>query len=244
MAHRGGWVNPKDQSRENSWYAFSEAVSAGFRYLEVDVHTTADGALLVFHDDDLDRVTDGAGRISELTLRELESVRIGGRDPIPQLGDLLADFPSARFNIDLKDAAGAPLLAELIDHHDAADRVCVASFSSARLRAFRRLQPKVATATTPLGVAWACLGVGLRGWWPDSGLVMQIPVRYGGVPIDLVRADVVQAAHRAGRAVHVWTINDPDEMHRLIDLGVDGLVSDDLLTLKSVLIERGLWEGQ
>lgn len=241
LAHRGGWIAQADADRENSLFAFKQAVAAGFRYLELDVRATADGELLVFHDADLDRATDGTGRISQQSWSELASVRIAGKDPIPRLAELLEALPTARLNIDLKDAAGVPLLADLLERHAAVERVCVASFSGARLTAIRRRLPQVATSTSPAGVAWASLARGLRRWWPEPGQVVQLPIRYPGVPFALVRPDVIRAAHAAGRLVHVWTVNDAALMHRLIDLGVDGLVSDDLSTLKSVLLDRELW---
>lgn len=125
--------------------------------------------------------------------------------------------------------------------HRAEQRVCVASFSGPRLRAFRRLLPQVATSSSPAEVAWACTARGLRRWWPSTAVAIQLPTRFRGVPFKLVRSDVIKAAHAAGKTVQVWTVNDPAEMHRLIDLGVDGLVSDDLRTLQSVLVDRDLW---
>ena len=143
MAHRGGWVTPADASRENTAYAFRRAVELGFEYLETDVHTTADGVLLAFHDDVLDRVTDATGSVSARSWSDLAGVRIGGVDPIPRFADLLEEFPGARFNIDLKDAGSVRPLAAVLTRLHAEDRVCVGSFSGARLKAFRRLAPAI-----------------------------------------------------------------------------------------------------
>ncbi len=243
FAHRGGWVTPQDAPRENTAYAFGRAVELGFQYLETDVWATADEELVAFHDDRLDRVTDATGLIGDHSWAVLRDVRIGGLDPIPRMADLLDQFGSARFNIDIKDDRAVKLLADTIERLGAQDRVCVASFSSARLKEFRRLAPRVATAASPNGVVVATHGFGLRRLWQDSGLALQIPVRYEGAPLELIRPDVIRLAHASGRVVHVWTVDDEAEMHRLIDLGVDGLVSDDISTLKRVLLERGLWEG-
>ena len=244
MAHRGGWLSPGDAPRENTAYAFRRAVELGYAYVETDVHTTADGVLLAFHDDVLDRVTDATGLVSARSASELAGVRIGGIDPIPRFSDLLEEFPHTRFNIDLKDAASVRPLAAILSRLHAEDRVCVGSFSGARLKTFRRLAPGVLTATTPRAVVWATHAFGLRRLFVDAGAALQIPQRDPGAPLTLVRADVVKLSHATGRVVHVWTVNDADEMHRLIDLGVDGLVSDDITTLKRVLLERGLWEGE
>ncbi len=244
LAHRGGWVTPVDAPRENSAYAFGRAVALGYRYLETDVWATADGELVAFHDERLDRVTDGSGRIGDHAWHELAGVRIGGLDPLPRLVDLWEEFPSAFFNLDIKDPAAVAPLAREIDARGWAGRVCVGSFSDVRLAAFRRLAPGVATSASPRSVALATHGFGLRGLSHDPGIALQIPVRDSRAPLRLVRPDVVRLAHRTGRVVHVWTVNDEAEMHRLIDLGVDGLVSDDITTLKRVLLARGLWEGE
>ncbi len=244
MSHRGGWIEPADRPRENTRYAFGRAVALGFEFLETDVWATADDELIAFHDDRLDRVTDARGLVAEHTWAELREVRIGGTDPIPRMAELLEEFPDTRFNIDIKDARAVRLLADVIARHGAADRVCVASFSTARLKAFRRLAPGVATSVSPAGVAVLTHGFGLRRLWSGPGVAMQIPVRHPGAPLTLIRPDVIRDAHASGLAVHVWTVNDEAEMHRLIDVGVDGLVSDDITTLKRVLGERGLWEGE
>lgn len=244
FAHRGGWVSPGDAPRENTVYAFRRAVEFGYRYLETDVWATADDELVAFHDDRLDRVTDATGLVGEHTWEELRDVRIGGIDPIPRMADLLDDLGGARFNIDIKDDRAVRLLADTIARLGAQDRVCVASFSTARLTEFRRLAPGVATAVSPAGVVVATHGLGLRRLWRDRGLALQIPVRYEGAPLELIRPAVIRLAHAAGQVVHVWTVDEEAEMHRLIDLGVDGLVSDDITTLKRVLVERGLWEGE
>jgi len=242
LAHRGGWAAGADV--ENSVAAFASAVELGYTHLETDVHATADGVLIAFHDERLDRVTDAAGAVGDLPWSRVSAARIGGREPIPTLDELLETFPKARFNIDIKaDAATAPL-ARTIARHAAQERVCVGSFSTRRIGAFRRLAGSlVATSVDPVGVLRYAYGVGLRRIAVPPGQALQIPVREERTGLPLVRPDLIAAAHRAGREVHVWTINDAAEMHRLIDLGVDGLVSDDVTTLRAVLVERGLWRA-
>jgi glycerophosphoryl diester phosphodiesterase len=244
MAHRGGWLSLEDRSRENTWYAFAQAVAEGYRYLETDVRTTADGLVVAFHDPELGGVTDSPGNIGSLTYAQLANVRVGGSDPIPLLSELLAEFPSTNFNIDLKDEASVTALPPLLAAAGVQDRVCIASFSSSRLRRFRRLAPDVLTATTPGEVLWYAGAVGLRRWLEfGSGRVLQVPARILGDRVDLVRPGVIAAAHAAGRAVHVWTVDTEPEMNRLIDLGVDGLVTNEIGLLKRVLSGRGLWKG-
>ena len=154
FAHRGGATYEPNLYRENSLHAFKEAVALGYRYLETDVHATRDGVLLAFHDRVLDRVTDRTGAIAELTYAEVAEARIHGLDPIPRLSELLAEFPDARFNVDVKSPRAVALLAATIAEHEAYDRVCVASFGIRRLYELRRrLGWRVPSAASALGVA-------------------------------------------------------------------------------------------
>ncbi|MGJ6979213.1 glycerophosphodiester phosphodiesterase [Aestuariimicrobium soli] len=247
LAHRGGSLLPANVGRENTAVAFRNAVALGFRYLETDVHVTRDGHLVAFHDDRLDRVSDASGLIRDLTLDQVRAVRVNG-EPIPLFADLVDEFRDARFNVDIKAAGAEAPLADLLRAHAAFDRVCVGSFGQSRLATYRRLAaplPKGTAATScgPVEVA-AAMAAGVVGLpLPGPGLAYQVPTHHevAGRRVPVVTRGFVRGAHRAGRRVHVWTIDDPDEMHRLIDLGVDGLVSDAIDVLKQVLVGRGLW---
>ncbi|WP_284550466.1 glycerophosphodiester phosphodiesterase [Aestuariimicrobium sp. T2.26MG-19.2B] len=246
MAHRGGSLLPDNVGKENTLTAFEHAVGLGYRYLETDVHLTADGELVAFHDDRLDRVSDAHGLIAELTWAQVQRVRVNG-EPIPLFREVLDTFPGANLNVDLKaPGAGAPLAALLADR-DAFDRVCVGSFSSARLAEYRRLAgPRALTSSSRVEVV-AQMAAGLVSLpAPGAAGAHQVPVRraVAGRQVPVVTRGFVRGAHRAGRQVHVWTIDDPDQMHHLIDLGVDGIVSDAIDVLKTVLISRGLWTGR
>lgn len=243
MAHRGGWTRSEDAPRENTVYAFEQAIGLGYKYLEIDVRTTADGRLVLFHDARLDRVTGESGLVRDRTWAELRGVRIHGIDPVPLLEDVFAQFPETRFNVDLKDDAGVPALARLLARVDMTDRIAVASFSTARTRRFARLAPDVPLGATPLGVVWDGFAPLLRRLRIDPAPVLQIPSRALRELVPVVRRDLVAFLHATGRKVHVWTIDDRVEMERLIDLGVDGLISNDLVLLKDVLQGRGLWEA-
>lgn len=241
FAHRGGrWPG----AGENSPTAFRRAAESGFSYLETDVHATADGELVAFHDTCLDRVTDGHGLIAEHTVAGLAELRIDGGDPIPRLADLLAEFPDARFNLDIKAPEAVAPLAELITSAGAEDRVCVSSFSLSRIRAFRKLvSRRVATGLSAPGVFLLWLGPPLL---PRllRGQAAQVPLRFWGDRLALVTRRFVRTAHRYGIRVHVWTVNDAPTMERLLDLGVDGIVTDEPDLLKAVLARRGIWEEQ
>jgi glycerophosphoryl diester phosphodiesterase len=244
FAHRGGARHPDLPALENTLTAFAHAVSLGYRYLETDVHATRDGVLVAFHDVALDRVTDGSGGVADLDAGQVSAIRVGGREPVPTLADLVEAFPEARFNIDLKsDAAVAPLAA-FVAEHDLADRVLVGSFSGRRLRRFRRLAgPRVPTSTHPAEVAaLLLLPVRLaRLLTGGDAAALQVPHRLG--PLTIAGARVVRRAHAAGLHVHVWTVDDPAEMRLLLDRGVDGLMTDRTDILRHVLRERGQWPG-
>ncbi|MFP5415368.1 MAG: glycerophosphodiester phosphodiesterase family protein [Actinomycetes bacterium] len=244
LAHRGGACADAPIEVENSLRAFTAAWAMGYRYLETDVHVTADGTLVAFHDDVLDRVTDAGGRLAALPWVEVARARIGGTEAIPTLDELLDALPLARFNIDIKAPAAVEPLARTLAAHGALTRVCVGSFSTRRLARFRRLtRGAVATSASPLEVGVFALAPGVRGVWPLHGRAFQMPTHEPRTGVRLLRPGVIEAAHRRGAAVHVWTVNDRTEMESLIDLGVDGIVTDDIATLKAVLVARDLWEG-
>ncbi|WP_040162664.1 glycerophosphodiester phosphodiesterase family protein [Nigerium massiliense] len=242
LAHRGGYGGDVPPALENTLTAFRNARALGFRAMETDIHVTADGQVVAFHDDVLDRVTDGAGAIADLTYAELADTRIGGSEPVPLLNDVLDAVPDCTLNIDIKSDAGVEPLADLIERRGVQDRVCVGSFDTARIHRFRRLTRRsVATSVSAVGVAWLAAPL-LPLLGRPGGVAAQVPTRVPRLGVPLVTERFVAACHRAGKLVHVWTINDADEMNRLLDLGVDGLVSDDLLTLRDVVTSRGLWE--
>ncbi|WP_031064802.1 glycerophosphodiester phosphodiesterase [Streptomyces sp. NRRL WC-3742] len=252
FAHRGGDLGHP----ENSLAAFEAAVALGYRYLETDVHATADGVLVAFHDTRLDRVTDRAGAVAELPWETVRRARIGGTEPVPLLEDLLGAFPGARFNIDVKAAPAIGPLVEAIRRTDAWDRVCVGGFSDSRLAAVRAAAgPRLATSLGPREVArlrlssltgglvggrrGALLGGLLGGGAPYAGICAQVPERHKGVRV--VDRAFVRAAHRLGLQVHVWTVDDPTRIRALLDLGVDGIMADRIDVLRDVLGERGCW---
>ncbi len=245
FAHRGGSYHPEIEGLENTLTAFRHAVDLGYQYLETDVHASSDGVLLAFHDDVLDRVTEHSGPIAAHAHADLAKALIGGREEIPTLQSLLEEFPEARFNIDIKSEAAVTPLAEMITAMGAVDRICVGSFSQRRIARFRtELGTPVATAAGPLDV-------GLFRYLPSKRLIdavvrsgaaaLQVPSQRGR--LNIVTPELVTRAHALGRHVHVWIIDDHEEMHELLDMGVDGLMTDRTDLLRDVLIERGQWMG-
>jgi glycerophosphoryl diester phosphodiesterase len=242
FAHRGGAVH----APENSWAAFEYATKLGYAYLETDARATADGKLVAFHDRTVDRVTDATGPINALPYREVAALRVSGTEPIPLLEDLLAAWPDVRFNIDLKDAPGIWVLPDVLRRTGAWDRVCITSFSGNRLRTARGLLDRpVCMATSPTAIAGVCCNVGSSARWPQirtfAGFLSRCFVCCAQVPGKVATAAFMRRAHALGLDVHVWTINDRAKMIRYLDLGADGIMTDNVETLRDVLIERGQW---
>ena len=240
LAHRGG----AHDGTENTLAAFERAVALGFRHLETDVHATVDGALVAFHDDRLDRTTDREGQIARLTWHEVSKARVASREPISRFHEVLDAFPDTFVNVDPKSDAAVDLLVRDVRRAGAQDRVCVGAFSTRRLLRVRRALPRVATSMGPNEVRMLWLaGRGLlpRTLVPRFADAVQVSEEHEGRRI--VDDGFMAAAHALGLQVHVWTVNERDRMHRLLDLGVDGLISDTLEDLREVLRERGQWHG-
>jgi glycerophosphoryl diester phosphodiesterase len=240
FAHRG-WHTGDLAGCENSLAAFTRAVAEGYIYLETDVHTTSDGVLVAFHDHVLDRVTDATGPVSATSFADLRRARIGGRERIPTMAEVLEACPGARFNVDPKSNAAVGPLIDLLSDAGLVDRVCVGAFSDARIAALRgALGPGLATSLGPREVGRLTIASALNRRAPRTPAVAaQVPVRYGAVRV--VTRRFLDTAHRAGLEVHVWTIDDPAEMGRLLDMGVDAIMTDRPDLLRDVLVARGAW---
>lgn len=233
--------------------AFGAAVDMGYRYLETDLHRTSDGVLVTFHDDTVDRTTDGTGPVSAFTWEELSDLdaafrfaphedfprrRQGVR--VPSLAEVFEAFPGVRLVLDLKQSGCEVDLAGFLSARGVEDRVIVGSFSDARLARFRKAsQGRVATSSGPAETVaiWAASRFGRPLRLKADAL--QIPEDFAF----RVLADrkLVEAAEAAGRQVHVWTVNDPEHMARFLDVGVHGIITDRPDSLKQLLESRGEW---
>jgi glycerophosphoryl diester phosphodiesterase len=271
-AHQGGaWESPS-----STLHAIRHAIEVGATAVELDVHATADGELVVCHDATVDRTTAAQGTIASFTLAQLRAMDFSywwisgddvtpgrpaadypfrGRAPgdpsfgIATLREVLEQFPGLVLNLDIKQTAPvvAPYeesLARLLAEFGRTDDLIVASFLDPATDAFRRFAPDVPTSAGTMATAEAWQAVQAGGDLPESPAVaFQVPERQG----DLVIVDerFVAAAHRAGKAVHVWTVNDAESMERLLALGVDGIISDVPTTLCGVLGSAGVaWNGE
>ena len=237
IAHRGLALD----APENTLLAFLRALSVGATHLETDIHASADGVAVIAHDPDLARVAGREVQVGQLTMLELRRIDLGHGQGFCSLAEALDAFPEARFNIDVKDARAASPAVDAILAARAVDRVLVTSFAPDRRRAVADRLPGVASSPSVRefvpALVGAKLGVGpltrraLRGF-----VAVQVPERRG--PVRIVTRRTVDRIHTAGAEVHVWTVNDPGDMARLLELGVDGIVTDRCDLLKELVDTR------
>lgn len=241
FAHRGGSGTAGNVGIENSLAAFAHAYELGYRYLETDVRATSDGVVYAVHDAALDRLAGSADSVAGLTAESLDLQRLDQREPFARLTALYETFPDARLNIDLKSDDVVEPTCGLVRDAGATDRTLLASFSHRRLRRARRLLPQVATSASATEAALVkLLPTAVLRRLRLAPVCLQVPVRRGRVTV--VTSGLIRKAHALGLQVHVWTIDDPVEMRRLLELGVDGIITDRTDLLKDVLVERGTWK--
>lgn len=236
FAHRGGAMVEANLDLENSLAAFRHAYDLGYRYMETDVRCSRDGVVYACHDERLDRLLGRDAAIAELESAEIDAALLGDREPIVRLADLVEALPDARWNIDIKSDDAVEPTAGLLEQLGVIDRVCLAAFSHPRMVRIRRRLPQAVTSASQREATRMVLGLPV----PTGPRIFQVPVSHARVPV--VTRRFLDRAHRAGRFVHVWTIDDPAEMHRLLDLGVDGVMTDRTDLLKDVLVDRGQWK--
>jgi glycerophosphoryl diester phosphodiesterase len=236
FAHRGGSsVGP-----ENTMPAFQNSIDLGFVYLETDVHLSADGVLYAFHDANLKARTGLDAHIADLDAVEIDALLVDEIAPIPRFDEIVLTWPHARLNIDTKsDATVMPLIAALRSH-DAIDRVCIGSFVDHRIRKCRtELGPELCTSMGPLEASRLLLAS--KGLADPSLIVAgcaQIPMKK---IVPVATPALVSLAHNLDIQVHVWTIDEPDDMHLLLDIDIDGIMTDQPRILRDILIKRGVW---
>ena len=239
LAHRGLALD----APENTLLAFAAAVGIGITHIETDVHASRDGVAVISHDPQLDRVAGIAGRVDALSMSQLRRVDLGRAQGFVSLAEALDVFPETRFNIDIKSADAVAGTVAAVRAAKAVDRVLVTSFSEARRRAAVRQLPGVATSASS-SVFAAALAAGKAGATPLLRRILrgvdavQVPESYSGVSI--TTGSMISRLHSAKVEVHVWTVNDAPAMHRLLDLGVDGIVTDRADIALGVLAARAL----
>ena len=236
FAHRGGAL----EAEENTAEAFARAEALGYTHIETDVHLSRDGVVVVHHDNDAGRMFGDGRLIRDMDWVEIATLSTAGGAAMPRLDAVLADFPGLRFNIELKAPGVAGPLAEVFRRAKALDRVCVGAFDPAHTAEIRGiLGERLCWSPAHVGVArvWA------RGWGLPLAAggfdALQVPMRFGALAV--VTPRFVRGAHRLGCHVHVWTVDDGAEMDRLLDMGVDGIMTDRPTLLKEVMQRRGDW---
>jgi len=239
IAHRGGAA----LAQENSLVAFGLASGLGLRYLETDVRVTSDGHLVCFHDERLERVTSATGPVQSKSLTELRALRINDIEPIPTFDEALDAFPDQCFTVDPKDRAGLGALVKCLQRRGVAERVCIAGAWDGWLAQVSREVPEVSTALgwRSLTALLMCARTGVR---PPRALATapfaHVPVKLGRIPIFVER--LVVMSHEIGVRVVTWTVDDPVLMARLLDAGVDAIITDRPDLLRDVLVSRDQWE--
>ena len=233
-AHRGGALLPDNVGIENTITAFRNAVDLGYTYLETDVHASRDGVLYAFHDANLLRMTGRAARIRELPSREIDALRVAGREPLPRIADLLDEFPDCFFSIDVKADDAVDLAIAEFSRVGVGDWLLIGAFDHRRIVRLRAGLPGVLSALSQREIATLLV----------SGRVPQrtcasVPVSWRGVRIITPR--FLARAKRRSVPVYAWTIDAAPEMTRLLDAGVDGIMADQIDDLRDVLMARGQW---
>lgn len=236
FVHRGG----DEVKTENTLEAFQYSSDLGFVFMETDVQATKDGQIVIFHDSSLKRMAGINKSINELTLQEVRQIELLNGGKIPLLSETLENFPVLRFNIDIKTETAVEETINIIKRMNCLNRTCLASFSSRRLKKIRDLAgPNACTSSGQMEIfKMMCKSIGIR-FKESVGDCAQIPLKQFGFPV-LTRA-FMNVAHEENKLVHIWTIDKKQEMFDLIDMGVDGLMTDKPTVLKEAMIERGLF---
>jgi len=233
-AHRGGALLPDNVGIENTIRAFRNAVDLGYTYLETDVHASSDGVLYAFHDANLLRMTGRAARISELTSTEIDALKVGGREPLPRMADLLEEFADCFFSIDVKADNTVDLAIDQFTQLGITDRLMIGAFDHRRIGRLRAGMPGVLSALSQREI-----GLMLAGGPVPRRTCASVPVSWRGVRVITPR--FLARAHRRAIPVYAWTIDAAAEMTRLLDTGVDGIMADQIDDLRDVLVTRGQW---
>lgn len=246
FAHRGSRV----LWPENTAEAFQGAIDLGYHYIETDVRITSDGVVVVFHDADLDRTTNGTGPVDRWELKDLRRLDAawwfdedngyplrGTGVQVRTLDEVFSMWPKAHFNIDLKGAGMEWPVADLIKRHGREDSTLIGSFVDHRVAKFRRItRGEIAVAAGPSAAMAMLVASRLGRTVRRPVAAYQLPFDYKSMPVD---RKLVDAIHRSGAQVHMWTVNEAEPMNRLLDMGVDGIVSDRPDILNEVMRERG-----
>ena len=225
-----GFVHRGDTSifLENTIEAFQSAISLGYQYLETDLRETSDGKIITFHDPNLKRITGANITISETKFSDIRMRRLPSRETIPTIDELLEEFPDSFINMDLKVNQIEEKVLKKINSHNALERVCLGSFNSKTIKKINSLEPKILTS---MGISQVIMYKFFQK--KNLSKLIQIPTHWKGIKV--ITKKFIDRLHNDGLKVHVWTINKETEMQSLIDLGVDGIMTDNASGLIKVM---------
>ena len=231
FVHRGDSVN----FTENTLEAFQDAVDLGYQYIETDLRMTKDGVIVTFHDENIFRVSGEQKKICDLTYDELTKVPLIKGGHIPRLTEVMEQFPDTKFNVDLKVDGLVTKVANIIDGHNAYERICIASFNTRTLRAFKKIRNQACISMGILDVVF----FRLFNFLISSVDCIQVPLNWNGIKV--LNNSLIKNAHSKNLKVHVWTINSKEEMESLINMKIDGIMTDEAALLKNVCTKANLF---
>lgn len=234
FAHRGG----ANDFVENTLDAFQQSINLGFKYIETDVQATKDDKLVIFHDPDLKRMMNLDEHISSLTYYELKKYRINGTHKIPSFLETVTSWPEIKFNIDPKSDKSAELLIKELKSLDSVDRFCIGSFNSYRLDKIRNAFDQKICTSMATNEAVSFYFYRFFGMNRITAPCLQLPYYRKGFKV--ITPGLVRDAHRFNKKIHAWTIDDPNQINELLDMGIDGIMTDSPKLLKSEIIKRGI----
>ena len=236
IAHRGG----SNSGIENTMEAFENAINMGFKIIETDIQITKDKKLVVFHDLTLDRLTNTKGLVKDKTWNELKKIKILGKYSIPLLSDIFDKWPKIKINIDPKNDECIDYLISFLREYNYFEKICIGSFSGKRLQRLRKeFGPKLCTSAGPFEVLKLKLFSLINLSISIDANCVQVPLKYYG--INIIDKNFIKFCQSQNLMVHVWTINDILEIERLLDLGVNGIISDNIEGLKKIFKKKNYW---
>ena len=236
IAHRGASL----LASENSFESFRKAFDLGYRVIETDIHSSKDGTAYIFHDITLERLTGENLKISDLKDVDIDSLKINNSSIIPRLSNVFEEFPEGLFNLDAKTWKSTTPIVDTIQNMGCRSRVCIGSFNDRRVNAIiKELGLETCHSMGASNVIKFYLGAQLGIEQHFTSQCIQLPIKMFG--ISLTTRKVLSYARKLGIKIHFWTINNPVIMQQLLELNVDGIMTDDCVLLKEIMKEQNKW---
>ncbi len=236
IAHRGASL----LATENSFESFRKALDLGYRIIETDIHSSKDGTAYIFHDATLERLTGENLKISDLNDIDIDSLKLNKSSIIPRLSNVFEEFPEGLFNLDAKTWESIMPIASVIKKMGCHSRVCIGSFNHKRINAIiGELGVETCHSMGTRDVIKFYLGAQIQRNQSFTSQCIQLPIKQFG--ISLMTEKVLKYARKLGIKIHFWTINDPVTMQKLLELNVDGIMTDDCVLLKKIMKKKNKW---